>query len=130
MPNATRVGLHLKPRLASGFEWRPLNSKFGVSICAAEGYAPTATLISGKEAGVEVERLGPTQRGILKLGRITPYKYQCMVAINPAFNEVATVQAPLIFEPKYEVALDLVVTAHREVVFEDYEWMVRLYLFE
>lgn len=107
-----------------------LRSKFGIDFRPCEDYAPTAELLTGKEAGAQVERLAPTQRGILRLGTVTPYKYQCLVVQNPALIGSAHVSSPLLFEPNEVGEVNLVISAIKEVVLSDYEYFVRLYLFE
>lgn len=130
LPNATRIKLHLRPEPAEGFVAVSTKTKFGVEFRATEGIAPAATLLSGKEAGAKVETIGPNQRAVLSLGIFVPYKYQAIVAINPAFNTVATVVGPQIVEPKEEVALDLVINAHKEVNLASFSWFARVYMFE
>jgi hypothetical protein len=95
-----------------------------------EGLEAAAILLSGKDAGQVVTRIGPNQRAVLTLGTVEPYKYQAICTINPAFNAVATVVGPGIMEPKEEVLLDLVINAHREVNLAEFSWFCRIYLFE
>jgi len=130
LPNATRIGLHLRPEAAEGFYVRQLNSKFGVEIRAKEGILPQAELLSGKDAGTLVAKLAPNQRAVLRMGWIQPYKYQAMLVPNPTLLPIATVQHALIVEPKEETELALFINSHKEVDLTALEWLVRIYLFE
>jgi len=130
LPNATRIKLHLRPEPLGPFEAVGTRSKFGVEFRTAEGAEPLVEILSGKDAGTHVSKIGPNQRALLSLGIITPYKYQAIVSINPALNPVATVVGPGILEPKQEALLDLVINAHKEVNLSEYEWFCRVYLFE
>lgn len=130
MPNNTRIKLHLKPEPLGPFEAVGTRSKFGVEFRTVEGLEAAAVLLSGKDAGQVVTKIGPNQRAVLTLGTVEPYKYQAICTINPAFNAVATVVGPGIMEPKEEVLMDLVINAHREVNLEEFGWFCRIYLFE
>lgn len=130
LPNGTRIKLHMRPEPAEGFVAISTKTKFGVEFRAQEGMSPVATLLSGKEAGNQVGAIGPNQRAVLSLGIFSPYKYQAIVAINPAFNQIATVVGPQIVEPKEETLLDLVINAHKEVKLSEFTWFARVYMFE
>lgn len=128
LPHSTRVNMYLKPRAAEGFSTQITRSKFGVEFQATS--AVVAELLSGKEAGTAVGKVAANQRAKLILGTVEPTKYQAIVSVNPAFNEVATVQAPLILEPKEETSLILIINAHKEVDLSKLGWFVRVYMFE
>lgn len=130
LPNATRISLHLAPTPVGPYEIKQLRSKFGVQFVRKEEENAKASLVSGKDAGTDVQVIGPNQRAVLTLGAITPYKYQAILAVNPAFNVVANVQAPLIIEPKETCPVRLVITAHKEIDLNDFDWFCRVYLFE
>lgn len=130
LPNNTRISLHVKPDLAEGFHTAQIRTKFGVEIRPNADFVVTAELLSGKEAGTQVAKVSANQRALLRLGSITPYKYQALVSINPEFNLLAAVAAPLMVEPKEAAQLDLVITAHKEVDLSKFDWFCRVYLFE
>lgn len=128
LPHNTRVNMYLRPKAAEGLGTRITRSKFGVEFYA--NTAATAELLSGKEAGTSVQKVAANQRAKLLLGTVEPTKYQAIVSLNPALNEVATVQAPLILEPKEEIQLSLIINAHKEVDLAKLDWYCRVYLFE
>jgi hypothetical protein len=130
LPNPTRIKLHLKPEPNTQFAVVATRSKFGVEFQALEKQDIQAELLSGKEAGSYVSKIGPNQRALLSLGLVTPYKYQAIVSVNPELNSVATVMHPGILEPKATHFMDLYITAHKEVDLNDYNWFCRVYLFE
>lgn len=130
LPHLTRVNMYLKPTASEFIQARITRSKFGVEFAPAEGIEVCAELISGKEAGAKVAKVTANQRARLSLGQVAPTKYQALVSVNPALNEVATVQAPLILEPKEVSVLNLIITAHKEVDLSEFAWFARVYLFE
>ena len=130
LPNATRRKLHLRPEPLWPFEAVGTRSKFGIEFRTVDGLEAAAVLISGKDSGQVVAKIAPNQRAILTVGIVTPYKYQAVVTMNPAFNAVATVAPIGILEPKEEVILDIVINAHKEVDLASFAWFCRLYLFE
>lgn len=138
VPNATRIGLHLAPKLFDAFERKTLRSKFGIQIgprtIALDGETSIkpveADLISGKDAGTRTATIGANQRAVLTLGSIFPKKYQALIIINPEFNILATVQHPQVVEPKESSLVRLVINAHKELKLADLEWYARVYLVE
>lgn len=130
LTTASRIGMHLAPDLEPAFVGRRLNSKFGFEVMPALTATIQAQLLSGKDAGSYVTKIAANQRAVLKLGSIYPPRYQALIAVNPAFNEVATVQCPTIVEPKEGVELDLVINAHKEVDLAHFQWFIRMYLTE
>jgi len=130
LKNATQLGSQFDPEMAPAFLLRRTRTNFGAEVALIDTETPEATLLSGKEAGTKVTVIAANQRASLHLGTIAPRKYQVLVAVNPDFNAVATVQCPQILEPKEESSLDLVITAHKEVDLSTFEWFIRLYLTE
>lgn len=124
----SRFVQYARPLWADWINARILHSKWGVELhpssdCRIE-------LVSGKEAGTDVESLGPTQRGLIRVGLLRPTKYQLLVVTNPALQEAATVQGPQLIEPGEEARVDLYVHAHKTLRMSDVQWLVRLYLVE
>ncbi len=130
VPNATRVSRYFRPSGTNWSHYVPLKSKFGIAFVSDSISAPEATVISGKDAGTTVSTIAPNQRATVRVGIVNPYKYTAIVAINPEFNAIATVQHPNMIEPNELTQLDLVVTAHKEVDLAKLEWYCRVYLFE
>lgn len=137
LTSASRVGQYLSPDLNPGYIGVRLGSKFAWEVrpLAEEDVnyrTPTAEVLSGKEAGSFVTRVAANQRAVLRLGFIYPSRYQALIAINPAFNELGIVQYPTIIEPKEAGggALNLVITANREIDLANFKWFCRAYLTE
>jgi hypothetical protein len=130
-PNPTRIGRHYAYKAPNGtLQYEMLRSKFGIQISPVGVEVPEAELMSGKDMGRRVTTIGANQRAALQLGSIHPPTYQGLVAVNPQFNLVATVQAPQILEPKQLHPLEIIINAHREVRLADFEWFIRIYLVE
>lgn len=131
VPNRTRVGAEMQPDLREGLTYRHLNSKFGIEVRSVDPTKPpTALLISGKDAGIQVSAIAPNQRAVLNLGFVQARRYQLWLVSNPAFGLVSTVQHTVLAEPKEPVKLELVINAHKEVKLEDFEWLFRVYAIE
>lgn len=124
----TRATQYMAPKWAANVQTRVLRSKWGIEL--APGADFRFLLESGKEAGTEVETVGPTQRASANLGVLRPTKYQVLVVLNPELQEVATVQGPQLIEPGEETGLVLWVHAHRSLKLSDIQWLARLYLVE
>jgi len=128
----SRFQMYAKPTWNPTVQSHVLRSKWGMEVhpmsnCCIELLSGTAAKGS---LGSEVESLGPTQRGRIHLCDLEPSKYQVMVVVNPALQEVAAVQAPQLVEPGERVAVSLYVHAHKTLRMSDVQWLARLYLVE
>jgi hypothetical protein len=132
--SASRVGQYLAPRLNGAFFAHRMNSKFGVEIRPVNlPDAPEhimAELLSGKEAGTLVTVLAANQRAVLRLGTIAPPRYQALLCANPDLAESCTLQFPTIVEPHEEQALDVYITAYKQLDLAQVDWWLRIYLTE
>lgn len=122
------MGQHFRSKLRPEFTLRRLNSKMGVEVTPGLGGPVTAELLSGANAGDDVTRLEPQQRGILRIGTIAPPKFQALICVNPELLQLAQAQSPTICEPREEQDLFITLQAVKAVDLAQFDWFMRIYL--
>jgi hypothetical protein len=114
---------------------------------AVEGVAPRATAstlgielvgtpqviqMGGEKDGQVIEGtvVKANQRVRIRLGSISPHKFNTLVVFTPALMQYGTAQGPSFLEPGDKEELVIYFRADRQVDLAEFPWLVRIYMID